>query len=241
VIPLRDRNPTRRVPVVTLALVAACVGAFLVELSVTGSGGDVALEAFFERWGAVPADITAALNRGDYFGPATLSVLTSMFLHGGWLHLLGNMLFLWIFGNNVEDRLGPIPFLLFYLVGGITAALAQVVIDPGSTVPLVGASGAIAAALGAYIVLFPGARILSLVFLGFFYQLLEVPALVVLGYWFVLQLASGFGALGAETAQGGVAFFAHIGGFALGVVVGVILRASGYGAGRRGLDAGPMG
>jgi membrane associated rhomboid family serine protease len=229
------------VPVVTLALVAACVAAFFVELSVTGSGGDAALESFFGRWGAVPADISAALDRGDYLGSASIGVLTSMFLHGGWLHLLGNMLFLWIFGNNVEDRLGPIPFLLFYLVGGIAAALAQVVIDPTSTVPLVGASGAIAAALGAYIVLFPGARILSLVFLGFFYQLLEVPALVVLGYWFVLQLVSGFGALGAQTAQGGVAFFAHIGGFVLGVVVGVFLRATGYGAGRRGLDSGPMG
>ena len=240
-IPLRDRNPTRRAPVVTLALIGACFAAFVVELSVTGTGGDAALETFFARWGAVPADITAALGRGDYLGPATVGVLTSMFLHGGWLHLLGNMLFLWIFGNNVEDRLGPIPFLLFYLVGGIAAALAQVVIDPDSTVPLVGASGAIAAALGAYIVLFPGARILSLVFLGFFYQLLEVPALVVLGYWFVLQLVSGFAAFGAATAQGGVAFFAHIGGFILGAVVGLLLRATGYGAGRRGPDAGPMG
>ena len=164
-----------------------------------------------------------------------------MFLHASWLHLLGNMLFLWIFGNNVEDRFGALAFALFYLVGGIAAALTQVVIDPRSTVPLVGASGAIAAALGAYIVLFPSARILSLVFLGFFYQLLEVPALVVLGYWFVLQLVSGFGAFGAETAQGGVAFFAHIGGFVLGVAVGLLLRVVGAGTARRGPVPGTMG
>jgi membrane associated rhomboid family serine protease len=241
VIPLRDRNPTRRTPLVTFGLIGACFVAFAIELSVTASGGDASLEGFFEQWGAVPADITSALERGDYASQAMLGMLTSMFLHGGWLHLLGNMLFLWIFGNNVEDRLGKLPFLLFYVVGGIAAALTQVVIDPRSDVPLVGASGAIAAALGAYIVLFPGARILSLVFLGFFYQLLEVPALIVLGFWFGLQLLSGFAALGAETAQGGVAFFAHIGGFVFGLVVGVLLRIVGAGTARRGLGSGPMG
>jgi membrane associated rhomboid family serine protease len=240
VIPLRDRNPTRRTPLVTISLIAACFAAFALELSITASGGDPALARFFEQWGAVPASITAALEAGDYASQAVLSIFTSMFLHGGWLHLLGNMLFLWIFGNNVEDRLGRVPFLLFYLVGGITAALAQVVIDPRSTVPLVGASGAIAAALGAYIVLFPGARILSLVFLGFFYQLLEVPAVILLGFWFLLQLVNGFGSFG-DTAQGGVAFFAHIGGFALGVVVGLVLRVVGAGTDRRDAGLGPMG
>jgi membrane associated rhomboid family serine protease len=241
VIPLRDRNPTRRTPVITIGLIAACFVAFAVELSVTATGGDRALEAFFEQWGAVPADITRALETGDYFGPAILGMFTSMFLHGGWLHILGNMLYLWIFGNNVEDRMGRIPFLLFYLVGGITAALTQVVISPHSEVPLVGASGAIAAALGAYIVLFPGARILSLVFLGFFYQLLEVPALVILGFWFVLQLISGAAALGATTATGGVAFFAHIGGFVLGVAVGLLLRVVGAGTVRGRPWSVPMG
>ena len=240
-IPLRDRNPTRRTPIVTIGLIVACFIAFALELSITASGGDAALERFFEQWGAVPARITSALEAGDYFGGATLGMITSMFLHGGWLHILGNMLYLWIFGNNVEDRLGRIPFLVFYLVGGITAALTQVVIDPHSTVPLVGASGAIAAALGVYLVLFPGARILSLVFLGFFYQLLEVPALIILGFWFVLQLISGAAALGATTAQGGVAFFAHIGGFALGVVVGLLLRVVGAGTARGRPAIGPMG
>ena len=225
----------------TIGLIVACFAVFALELSITASGGDPALERFFERWGAVPARITAALESGHYFSQAILGMITSMFLHGGWLHILGNMLYLWIFGNNVEDRLGRLPFLVFYLVGGITAALTQVVIDPHSEVPLVGASGAIAAALGTYIVLFPGARILSLVFLGFFYQLLEVPALVLLGFWFVLQLINGATALGATTASGGVAFFAHIGGFALGVVVGFLLRVVGAGSAGGRLASGPMG
>ena len=224
-IPLRDANPTRRTPVVTIALIAACVAVFVVELAVE-SGGQAALGAFFERFGAMPARISEAIAVGRWTDPAMAGIVTSLFLHGGWLHLAGNMLFLWIFGNNIEDRLGRLPFLAFYLVGGIVAALTQVAIEPGSTVPLVGASGAIAAALGAYLIIFPGARILSLVFLGFFYQLIEVPAIVILGYWFVFQLVDGAAALGAPTAGGGVAFFAHIGGFLLGVVVGLPLRIS---------------
>ncbi len=233
-IPLYDRNPTRRFPIVTVSLIAACFLVFLYEVSITmGGGGDAALGAFFDNWGAVPSKITASIDAGRYFTRATLGIVTSIFLHGGWLHILGNMLYLWIFGNNVEDRLGRIGFLIFYLVGGIIAALTQVAIDPQSTQPLVGASGAIAAALGAYIVLFPGARILSLVFLGFFYQLLNVPALIILGFWFVLQLISGFGSLGGDTASGGVAFFAHIGGFAFGMVVGALLRVAGAGKASR--------
>jgi membrane associated rhomboid family serine protease len=226
-IPLYDRNPTRQFPIVTVGLIVACFVVFGLELTISMGGGDAALEGFFNEWGAVPARITAAVKAGDWFSTAILGIFTSMFLHGGWLHIVGNMLYLWIFGNNVEDRMGRLGFLAFYLAGGIAAALAQVAIDPQSTNPLVGASGAIAAALGAYLILFPGARILSLVFLGFFYQLLEVPALFILGFWFVLQLISGFASLGAQTAEGGVAFFAHIGGFALGVVVGLLLRATG--------------
>jgi membrane associated rhomboid family serine protease len=134
------------------------------------------------------------------------------------------MLFLWIFGNNVEDRLGRGPFLVFYLAGGVLAALAQTFIDPSSNVPLVGASGAIAATLGAYIVLYPRARITSLVFLGILIQLIEVPAVVILGLWFVLQLLDGAASLGATTAQGGVAFFAHIGGFVTGAAIGLLVR-----------------
>jgi membrane associated rhomboid family serine protease len=227
-IPLYDRNPTRRFPIVTVGLILACFAVFGLELTISMGGGDSALEGFFDQWGAVPAKISDALGSGNYLSAATLGIFTSMFLHGGWLHVIGNMLYLWIFGNNVEDRMGRVGFLVFYLVGGVAAALAQVAIAPTSTDPLVGASGAIAAALGAYLILFPGARILSLVFLGFFYQLLEVPAIVILGFWFVLQLISGVASLGPATAQsGGVAFFAHIGGFALGVAVGLLLRVRG--------------
>jgi membrane associated rhomboid family serine protease len=182
------------------------------------------LTRFFLDFGVVPRNVTRAIDAGNFASPAIVAIFTSMFLHGGWVHILGNMLYLWIFGNNVEDRLGRIAFLVFYLVGGVAAAATQIAVDPTSTAPLVGASGAIAAALGAYLVLYPGARILSLVFLGFFYQLIEVPALIVLGFWFVLQLIDGLGSLGASNAQGGVAFFAHIGGFVAGVIVGLLLR-----------------
>jgi membrane associated rhomboid family serine protease len=229
VIPLRDANPTRRTPVITFALIAACFVVFGVELWVEAQGGEEALSQFFQTWGAVPSRISAALEgRGDVATAAT-GVFASIFLHGGWEHLLGNMLFLWIFGNNIEDRLGRLPYLLFYLAGGIAAALAQVAIDPASDIPLVGASGAIAATLGAYILLYPRARILTLVFLVFFYQLIEVPAVIILAFWFVLQLIDGVASLGAETAQGGVAFFAHIGGFVAGAVVGLLVRLTGRG------------
>ena len=156
-----------------------------------------------------------------------------MFLHVNLIHLVGNLIYLWIFGNNIEDRLGRLGFILFYLGGGVAAAIAQIAIDPASRIPMVGASGAISAVLGAYLVLFPGARILSLVFLGFFYQLIEVPALIVLGFWFVLQLIDGIGSLGLAGAEGGVAFFAHIGGFVFGVLIGVLVRAAGGGRRRR--------
>ena len=240
-IPLRDANPTRRTPVVTLGLIVACFAVFAIELSVTASGGDEALGRFFVEWGAVPVAITAAIDAGDYASSAIRGIFGSMFLHGGWLHLLGNMLFLWIFGNNIEDRLGRIPFLIFYLAGGIVAALTQVFTSPQSDTPLVGASGAIAACLGAYLVLYPRARITSLVFLGIIYQLLDVPAVIMLGYWFVLQLIDGFASLGGGNAQGGVAFFAHIGGFVGGMVVGAIVRVTGFdrGAGGRGRSSGP--
>jgi membrane associated rhomboid family serine protease len=226
VIPLRDANPVRRAPIVTIGLIVACVAAFAYELGTQSTGGDSALEALFFQYGLVPADLTAALsgNPTQSLSRELLTIPTSMFLHGGWLHLIGNMLYLWIFGNNIEDRLGRLPFLLFYFVGGFAAAFSQVLIGPDSTVPVIGASGAIAAVLGAYLVLFPRARVLSLVFLGFFYQLLEVPALVVLGLWFVLQLIDGLASLGVESSSGGVALFEHIGGFIAGVLVGLVLR-----------------
>ena len=228
-IPLRDANPTRRTPIVTLVLIAACFVGFAYELGVLASSGEPGLDRFFMQYGLVPADLTASLSGGRWLSAPVLAILTHQFLHGGWLHLLGNMLFLWIFGNNIEDRLGRVVFLCFYLLGGVVAGLTQVAIARDSTEPLIGASGAIAATLGAYLVLYPRARILSLVFLGFFYQLIEVPALLVLGFWFVLQLIDGVASLGASNAQGGVAFFAHIGGFVAGALVAAVLRGRGPG------------
>lgn len=223
-IPLRDANPIRRSPLVTPALVVACFVAFTFELWVLTSGGDQGLEEFADHWGLVPATLLGALRAGDWLSQPTLTVFTSMFLHGGWAHILGNMLFLWIFGGRVEDRFGRIGFLLFYLAGGVAAAAGQVASNPSSDVPMVGASGAISAVLGAYLVLYPGARIQSLVFLGFFYQLIAVPAAILLGYWFVLQLIDGIAALGSTDLTGGVAVFAHITGFAAGALLAMLLR-----------------
>ncbi len=234
-IPLRDANPTRRPAIVTLVIVIACGVAFAWELGLGAGSGAAALHRLITEWGVVPARLTTAWGRGDFLSVDTATLVTSQFLHGGWLHLLGNMLYLWIFGNNVEDRLGRVGFLLFYLAGGAAAGLAQVAVDPTSSAPTIGASGAIAATLGAYIVMFPGARVTSLIFLGFFYQMLNIPAVVVLGFWFLLQLVDGFASLGVAQS-GGVAFFAHIGGFVLGVLVGLAARPGTAGpAGRRGV------
>jgi membrane associated rhomboid family serine protease len=236
VIPLRHAYPDGRSPIVTRAhIVAWCV----VVASVVGgggSGGPDALDAVAREWGIVPAELTTAWKSGVNLPGEALTLVTSQFLHGGWLHILGNMLYLWIFGNNVEDRLGRLGFLVFYLVGGVVAGLTQVAIGPDSPVPTIGASGAIAATLGAYVVSFPRARITSLVFLGFFYQLIDVPAVIVLVFWFVLQLIDGIASLGMTDASGGVAFFAHIGGFVFGALVGLAVRA----VTRRGGSVGPV-
>jgi membrane associated rhomboid family serine protease len=236
VIPLRDANPTRRSAIVTLGIVIACCVAFAWELGLGAGSGEASLNRMIAQWGVVPARLTAAWGRGDFLSAESATLITSQFLHGGWLHLLGNMLYLWIFGNNVEDRLGRLGFVVFYLAGGVLAGLAQVVVDPGSTAPTIGASGAIAATLGAYLVFFPGARVTSLVFLGFFYQLINIPAAIVLGFWFVLQLIDGFASLGVAQT-GGVAFFAHIGGFIAGAVVAWLVSAvrGGEPAARRGV------
>ena len=158
--------------------------------------------------------------------PAILTIFTAMFMHGGILHIAGNMLFLWIFGNNIEDSMGRLKYLLFYLLGGIVAALAQTAIDPSSTVPTLGASGAIAAVLGGYALLYPRARVITVIFIIFFFTLLELPALLVLGFWFVLQLLDAF-VLSSQVGSGGVAYFAHIGGFLFGLLT-IKLFASRY-------------
>jgi len=225
VIPLRDSNPTRRRPVVTIGLVVACVAIFAFELFVQATDGEAGLERLFADYGLVPGHLTAALGgASDRLPWALITVVSSMFLHGGWIHLVGNLLYLWIFGNNVEDRLGRPAFLAFYLSGGVVAALAQVAIDPASDVPLVGASGAIAAVLGAYAIMFPRARVLAIVFLVVFFAVTEVPSILVLGLWFVLQVIDGLASLGVEDVVGGVAIFAHIAGFLVGILVGLLVR-----------------
>lgn len=214
-IPLHDDNPTEITPIMTIAFIVACVLVFFYQVSLPPRSG----EMFVYQYGAIPAVIfgSAELPQQLVALPAYGTLVSSMFLHGGWMHLIGNMLYLWIFGNNVEDVMGHIKFIIFYVLCGILAALSHAVIDPGSAVPMVGASGAISGILGAYILLYPHARVLLLIPLGFFMHTVYVPAGVVLGLWFLMQLLSGGLSLGHEGA--GIAFFAHIGGFIAGMVL----------------------
>ncbi len=218
-IPLHDDNPTVLRPIVTVGIIAACVVFFLWELSLSPAEAERAIYGF----GLVPAVLFGerALPAGVAVIPPELSVITSMFLHGGWMHLGGNMLYLWIFGNNIEDAMGHVRFVVFYLLCGAAAALAQGIQDPGSTVPMIGASGAIGGILGGYLLLFPRARVLVLIPLGFFMQVVRVPAVIVLGLWFVIQFL--FSAM-AGGAPGGVAYWAHVGGFVAGVVLIIPFR-----------------
>lgn len=224
-LPLRDATPTTRTPVVTLGILVACALTFGYELLLLVQGGDPALNRFILRRGLVPADLVAAVGTGDLVTRAVPDLLTHMFLHASWLHLMGNALFLWIFAPRVESRLGRPLFLAFYLLGGLAAAAGHVLADPASDVPMIGASGAISAVLGGYVVLFPRARIQSLVFLVFFYELIAVPSVVVLGFWFALQLIDGFASLGLTAeASGGIALWAHVGGFVAGLAMAFLLR-----------------
>ncbi|MBM4429101.1 MAG: rhomboid family intramembrane serine protease [Chloroflexi bacterium] len=208
-IPLRDINPRRRFPLVTIGLIGVNVAIFVYELLLPGQD---ALNYFARNWGLVPAQLVQLQPR------AILTVFTSMFLHGGLFHLGSNMLYLWIFGDNIESALGWFRFIVFYLLCGIGAALGQVLVDTRSMIPMIGASGAISGILGAYLILYPRAEVETLVFIGYFVRLVRMPALIVLGLWILLQLASGLLSLGIQ-ATGGVAFFAHIGGFFTGVLL----------------------
>ena len=217
-IPLRDDNPAQRVPVMTRTLIVANVLAFLFELS----QGE-AMQEFLRDWGVVPGRLFAAISDVTALPRELLTVFTSLFLHGGWLHLIGNMWYLWIFGDNVEDTMGPWRFLAFYLSTGFVAALLHSTVMPGSPIPTIGASGAIAGVLGAYALRFPRARVMTLIPIFFFFQVVAVPALVVLGIWFVFQFIAGAMSLGS--GSGGVAWWAHIAGFAYGfIVMGVFTR-----------------
>ncbi len=210
-IPLRDVIPSRTTPYVTIALIGVNALVFLYQMTL----GDPYLDEFVLYFGLVPAAFS------------WVAVLTSMFLHGGFLHFGGNMLFLWIFGDNVEDRMGHGRFVVFYLLCGAAAALAQTAMSPESVVPMVGASGAVAGVMGAYFVLYPHSRIVTLIPLFVFFHVMEVPAIVFLGLWFVLQFVSGIGSIAAATGgepAGGIAFWAHVAGFVAGVSGVLVFR-----------------
>ena len=269
-IPIRDANPTQRVPVVSIALIAANIAVFLLWQPSFGTQQEQ--QTFYYCHAEIPWEVSHQENlaRGGFdarlaldadLGPGAgdavqtlvrvecpekswwLAVFVAMFLHGGWFHLAGNMLFLWVFGNNVEDRLGYIVYPLFYVLGGLAASGLQLAFAPDSTIPSLGASGAIGGVLGAYIVLFPHARVTTLV-IFFFITVIEIPAGVVLAIWFVLQLFSGVGELATQVNNGGVAYWAHVGGFAFGALVAWAFyrRRGGFGptvygvVGRHGLS-----
>lgn len=211
-IPLRDENPTYHTPYINYALILINILVFIFQV-ILGSNQN----AFVSQFALIPANFANGITAGD-----VTDIFTSMFMHAGVAHIAGNMLYLWIFGDNVEDAMGHGRYLFFYLLGGVTASLTHVLTNPGSQLPTVGASGAIAAVLGAYLVLYPQSRVTTLIFFFYFIRLATIPAVIVLGLWFVLQLFEGVLALGAADI-GGVAFWAHIGGFVTGVLLAKLL------------------
>jgi membrane associated rhomboid family serine protease len=228
VIPYKDENPAELTPLVTVGIIGVNVLAWVL---VQGAGGnDAALAASVCQLGLIPGELLRTVPPGTAVpigaglhcvlsaAPHWSTVLTSMFMHGGWIHLLGNMWFLWIFGNNIEDAMGHARFAVFYLVCGVIAALTQVLVDPHSAVPMVGASGAISGVMGAYVLLFPRVRVHTLVWLGFFVTTVTLPAYLMLGYWFAYQLLLGTVGVLAQV-EGGTAFWAHIGGFLAGMAL----------------------
>jgi membrane associated rhomboid family serine protease len=224
-IPLKDDVPSSGFPFVTIGLIVLNVLVFLYQASI-GMGSERAAEAFILEFGAVPCRVTGACAvPGDFPSPIA-TIFTAMFMHGGLFHVAGNMLYLWIFGDNVEDTLGHGRFLLFYLLSGVAAALAQIAVHPDSRIPMVGASGAVSGVLGAYLLLFPYARVLVLLIFGFFFRIVRWPAIVVLGFWIVVQFLNGLitVSVAAGGAAGGTAWFAHIGGFLAGIVLLFLMR-----------------
>ncbi|MDA8169304.1 MAG: rhomboid family intramembrane serine protease [Nitrospiraceae bacterium] len=207
-IPYKDDNPVSTFPYVTIAIIAFNCVVFIYELTTPH------LRDFVASYGAIPYNLMT-LTSGQPVGPF-VSIFTSMFIHGGFLHIAGNMLYLWIFGNNIEDRMGHTRFVFFYLLCGFIAAYSNSLADPYSTTPMIGASGAIAGVLGAYILLFPRAQVYTIIFLGIFVQIIRLPALIVIGFWAIIQLISGV--FGNVQRGGGIAYFAHVGGFLTGLL-----------------------
>jgi membrane associated rhomboid family serine protease len=247
--PYRDENPTVLTPMVTVGIIGLNVLAWVV---VQGVGMTEPLARSVCNLGLVAGELLQTVPPGTAAPlgpgitcvvdpePSYITLVTSMFMHGGWFHLIGNMMFLWVFGNNIEDSMGHIRFAVFYLLSGLAAAAAQMAVNPDSIIPMVGASGAVSGVMGAYILLYPHARIFTLVFLGFFATTIQLPAYVMLGYWIVLQVLSGLPAL-AGMDRGGVAFFAHIGGFVAGLVLVKVFETGEHRNRRRGgaLGRGP--
>jgi membrane associated rhomboid family serine protease len=230
-LPLRADIPSRTFPLVTIGLIGANVAVFLYQVSLQLGPEPEALRAaqgLIAEFGVIPCRLTGACPAPAAFPHPLVTVFTSMFLHGGLLHIGGNMLYLWIFGNNIEDTLGHGRFLVFFLTCGAVAVVAETLVEPSSTVPMIGASGAVSGVLGAYLLMFPHARVLTLITFGFFIRFIYIPAVVVLGFWIVVQLLNGVVTWSAAAAGrdpgGGVAWFAHIGGFAAGIVLLFVLR-----------------
>jgi membrane associated rhomboid family serine protease len=219
VIPIRDENPSRTFPLVTVLLIAVNAGVFIYQATLGQAG-----QAWVYRFGAIPWEIThfaelPGLAPGLQTGwPNAVTLLSSMFLHGGVFHLAGNMLYLWIFGDNIEGLMGHLRFLFFYLICGLIAAMTYVLFQPNSEVPMIGASGAVSGVLGAYLLRFPGARVHMLVIFFWFIRVIRVPAVLVLGFWFIIQVFNGIGSVRLQE-KGGVAWMAHVGGFAAGMLL----------------------
>jgi membrane associated rhomboid family serine protease len=218
-IPVTDSVTAHRFPFVNITIILVCIGVFIYQLTLS----QAELVEFFHDYGVVPADLTDWLESPEGVRQPA-SVLTSAFLHGGWLHLIGNMLFLWVFGDNVEDAIGHVLYALFYAVAAAGAVALQVAVIPNEAIPMVGVSGAIAGVLGAYLVLYPKAVVGVVIPLLWFFGAFPVPAVVLIVLWFVMQVFAGVATLGAETAQGGVAFWAHIGGFVTGFAIMLAAR-----------------
>jgi membrane associated rhomboid family serine protease len=213
--PLRDDNPITITPFVTWILIAINVAVFLYQVTLPPKAGQL----FVMQFGSIPSVVLGSRSLPANFAaiPPLFSIFTSMFLHGGWMHLVGNMWFLWVFGNNIEEAMGHFRFVSFYLICGIIASISHILSSPNSVIPSIGASGAIAGTLGAYVMLYPRARVWTLIFLGFFVRLMYIPAGVILGFWIIIQFLNG--SMAGRQDAGGIAFWAHIGGFIAGVLL----------------------
>ncbi|CAG1064480.1 Rhomboid protease GluP [uncultured bacterium] len=217
-IPIKDNIPSKTYPFVTVALIIVNAAVFLYQLTLGMTG----LEDFIYKTAAIPVEITSRFDIGpSAIVPLPFTLLTAMFVHGGLLHVGGNMLFLWIFGDNVEDRFGHVTFLIFYLLAGVAASMAHIMLEPRSEIPMVGASGAIAGVLGAYFLIFPRAQVNTLVILPLYISMVRLPALIFLGFWFFFQILNS----GVSTSGGGVAWFAHVGGFIAGLAGALVYKA----------------